>query len=68
MEGRIKWYSEKKGYGFIITEELGDLYIHRSGVEDHGYFGLQKDDPVTFEIKDNPRGKQAVRLRPIKAS
>ncbi len=68
MEGRIKWYSEKKGYGFIITEELGDLYIHRSGIDDHGYFGLQKDDLVTFEIKDTPRGKQAVRLRPVKAS
>jgi CspA family cold shock protein len=68
MEGRVKWYNEKKGYGFILTEELGDVYVHRSGIDDHGYFGLQKDDPVTFEIKETPRGKQAVNLRPVKAS
>ena len=67
MEGRIKWYNESKGYGFIITEEFGDVYVHRSGVDDHGYFGLQKDDPVTFEIKETPKGKQAINLKPVKA-
>ena len=36
-EGRIKWYNEKKGYGFIESEEEGDIFVHRSGIEDHLY-------------------------------
>ena len=64
-EGRIKWYSEKKGYGFIESEELGDIFLHSSGIDDHGFFTLTKDDRVTFEIKDTRRGKQAVKVKRI---
>jgi cold shock protein len=66
MEGRIKWYKEKKGYGFVVSEEYGDIFLHRSGIEEYGHFGLQKDDPVTFELKETSTGKQAVNLKPIK--
>ncbi|QTA88014.1 cold-shock protein [Desulfonema magnum] len=62
-EGRIKWYSEKKGYGFIETDEEGDIFVHSTGIEDHGFFTLQKLDPVTFEIKETSRGRQAVKVR-----
>ena len=64
-EGRIKWYNEKKGYGFIETDSEGDLFVHRSGIKDHGFFTLQKLDRVTFEIKETPRGKQAVNVKRI---
>jgi len=64
-EGRIKWYSEKKGYGFIETDSEGDLFVHSSGIRDHGFFTLQKLDRVTFEIKETPRGKQAVNVKRI---
>ena len=67
MEGQVKWYSEKKGYGFITTEELGDIFLHRSGIKEFGHFGMQKDDKVTFEVKETSNGKQAVNVRPIKA-
>lgn len=66
VEGRIKWYKEKKGYGFIVTEEHGDIFVHRSGVQEFGHFGLQEGDPVVFEIKETPKGKQAVNLKPFK--
>ena len=66
MEGYVKWYCEKKGYGFIATEEYGDVFIHNSGIKDFGYFGLQKDDPVTFELKESVKGKQAFNLKPLK--
>ncbi len=65
-EGRIKWYSEKKGYGFITTEDEEDLFLHKSGIRQFGHFGLQKDDRVSYEIKDTPKGKQAVEVRPVK--
>ena len=64
-EGRIKWYSEKKGYGFIETDSEGDLFVHSTGIKDHGFFTLQKLDRVTFEIKETSRGKQAVNVKRI---
>ncbi len=67
-EGRIKWYSEKKGFGFITSEEFGDVFLHRSGVKKFGYFGFQQDDPVTFQVKDGPKGKQAFDVKPVKST
>lgn len=67
MEGTVKSYSEKKGYGFIHTEEHGDIFIHKSGVKDFGYFGLQKGDPVSFDLKETNRGQQAVNLKALKS-
>ncbi|HSQ83800.1 MAG TPA: cold shock domain-containing protein [Desulfobacterales bacterium] len=66
MEGYIKFYSEKKGYGFIKTEEYGDVYVHKSGIKEFGHFGLQKGDPVSFEVKETSTGKQAINLQPLK--
>ena len=65
MKGRIKWYSEKKGYGFIESDEIGDIFVHSSGIDDHGFFTLEKNDRVSFEIKDTPRGKQAIKVTRI---
>ncbi len=66
VKGHVKWYSEKKGYGFVIAEEYGEVFIHKSGIKEFGHFGLQKDDPVTFEVKETANGQQAVNLRPLK--
>ena len=65
-EGRVKWYNEKKGYGFIVVEGEEDLFFHRSGIKEFGHFGLQQDDPVSYEVKNTARGKQAINIRPIK--
>jgi len=67
MEGYIKSYSEKKGYGFVETEEYGVIFVHKSGIKDFGHFGLQKGDPVSFELKETPKGKQAINLKPVKS-
>ena len=64
-EGQIKWYSEKKGYGFIETDNEDDIFVHSSGIKDHGFFVLQKLDRVSFEIKETTRGRQAVNVRKI---
>jgi len=63
VKGQIKWYNEKKGYGFIETDADEDIFVHSTGIEDHGFFTLQKDDPVTFEIKETSRGRQAFKVR-----
>jgi CspA family cold shock protein len=67
MEGYIKSYSEKKGYGFIDTEEYGVVFVHKSGIKQFGHFGLQKGDPVSFDLKETPKGRQAVNLQPLKS-
>jgi CspA family cold shock protein len=64
MEGLVKSYNEKKGYGFIETQEHGLIFIHKSGIKDFGPFGLQKGDSVSFEVKTTPKGVQAVNLKP----
>jgi CspA family cold shock protein len=64
-EGRIKWYNEKKGYGFIESDEEGDVFVHRTGIEDHGFFTLRTDDRVSFEIKETQRGRQAINVKRI---
>ena len=66
MKGYIKFYSEKKGYGFVKTEEYGDVYVHKSGIKEFGHFGLQKGDAVSFEVKETSTGKQAINLQPLK--
>ena len=67
MEGYVKSYSEKKGYGFIHTEEHGVVFVHKSGIKEFGHFGLQKGDPVSFELKETSKGKQAINLQPLKS-
>jgi CspA family cold shock protein len=65
-EGTVKWFNEKKGYGFIETDQDGDIFMHSNAIKDHGYFTLQKDDKVTFEIKETRYGRQAYNVRIMK--
>ncbi len=65
-EGTVKWFNEKKGFGFIETEDDGDIFMHSNSIKDHGYFTLQKDDRVTFEIVENRYGRQASNVRIVK--
>jgi CspA family cold shock protein len=62
-EGRVKWYDEKKGYGFIAAEDDTELFFHKSGIKDHGHFGLRKDSLVSFETQNSPRGPQAIKVK-----
>ena len=54
MECHIKWYDEKKRFGFVTTQENEDIFLHVSGIKEYGHFGLQRDDRVEFEIATNP--------------
>jgi CspA family cold shock protein len=65
-EGTVKWYSEKKGYGFIENEKDGEIFMHSSSIKDHGFFVLQKSDKVTYEMKETRHGPQADNVRIVK--
>jgi len=63
VEGRVKWFNEKKGYGFIETDTHGDVFVHYSSIEDSGFRSLNELERVTLEIEETPKGRQAVRVR-----
>lgn len=63
MEGRVKWFNEKKGYGFIETDTHGDVFVHHSSIEGDGFRTLHELERVTLDVEDSPKGLQAVRVK-----
>jgi CspA family cold shock protein len=63
MEGRVKWFNDKKGYGFIETDNEGDVFVHYSAIQGEGFRSLQEGDKVTFDIEQSPRGPQAANVK-----
>jgi cold shock protein len=61
MKGTVKWYDGTKGFGFILTEEEKDIFVHRSGLVD-SFKGLEPDQEVEFEVRDGEKGPVAVNV------
>lgn len=58
-KGKVKWFNEKKGYGFIIQEDGTDLFVHFSGINGSGFKTLREGDEVEYEVVEGPKGAQA---------
>ncbi len=63
MEGRVKWFNDKKGYGFLETDNEGDVFVHYSAIEGEGFRTLQEGEKVTFEIEQSPKGPHAINVK-----
>ena len=57
--GTVKWFSDKKGYGFIEQEEGDDIFVHYSSITTSGFKSLSEGDRVTFDIEESDRGPVA---------
>ena len=57
--GRVKWFSDQKGYGFLTTDEGEDVIVHYSAVEGEGFKTLTEGQEVEFDIVEGPKGNQA---------
>lgn len=57
--GRVKWFSDSKGYGFILTEDGRDVFVHYSAICQDGHKTLHPGQCVQFEMVDGPKGLQA---------
>ncbi len=58
-KGTVKWFNNKKGYGFITPEAGDDVFVHYSAIQTDGYRSLDEGQAVEFEVIDGPKGKQA---------
>lgn len=63
--GRVKWFSDQKGYGFITGENGIDVFVHFSAIEGKGYRSLNEGDEVEFDIIKTDKGLQATNVRRI---
>jgi CspA family cold shock protein len=65
MQGKVKWFNPEKGYGFIETEEGGDVFVHYSAIQTEGFKTLEEGQEVSFDIVEGDRGKQAENVIPL---
>jgi CspA family cold shock protein len=65
MKGRVKWFNEKKGYGFIEKDEGGDIFVHHSDIASEGFRTLQEGQTVQFDEQMGPKGPRATDVRPL---
>lgn len=63
--GKVKWFSETKGYGFIATDEGNDIFVHYSAIRGTGRRNLFEGQEVEFEMASGPKGPQAADVHPL---
>ena len=65
VKGKIKWFSNSKGYGFITQEQGQDVFVHFSAIQGEGFKSLQEGDEVEFDVVQGEKGPQASNVKKI---
>lgn len=66
MNGTVKWFNNEKGYGFIKSENLADIFVHYSVIQKDGYKTLSEGEPVNFTLIETNKGLQAKDVTSLK--
>ncbi len=64
ITGKVKWFDDAKGYGFITRDEGGDVFVHFSQIEGEGFRSLAEGQTVEFEVTEGPKGPLATDVKP----
>jgi len=62
-QGRVKWFNQSKGYGFIERDGQTDVFVHYSVIDQEGYKTLEEGQVVEFDVREGPKGAQATVVR-----
>ncbi|WP_144513189.1 cold-shock protein [Bacillus sp. FJAT-22090] len=62
QQGKVKWFNNEKGYGFIEYNDGEDVFVHFTGIQGDGFRALEEGQNVTFEIVEGNRGPQAANV------
>jgi len=62
LQGKVKWFNNSKGYGFIGQEGGADVFVHYSAIVGEGFRNLEQGQRVEFTIEDSPKGPQAAQV------
>lgn len=65
LEGTVKWFNNKKGWGFIQKEDGDDVFVHYSEIKGEGFKSLEEGDLVRFEIEEADKGPAAVNVEKV---
>ena len=63
--GKVKWFNESKGYGFIQRDDGNDVFVHYSNIIGKGFRTLKENDEVEFEVNEGPKGLQAMNVEKV---
>jgi cold shock protein len=64
-EGKVKWFNEKKGFGFIEQDNGQDLFVHHTSIAGEGFKTLAEGQKVRFEVEETPKGPKAKNVEKI---
>ena len=65
MTGRVKWFDNKKGCGFITNEDGKDIFVHYTGIISNSFKTLNEGEKVSFELENGAKGEQAINVKAI---
>ena len=65
--GKVKWFNDQKGFGFISSDSGKDVFVHHTVIEGQGFKTLQDGEVVDYEAEDGPKGMKALRVTRIAA-
>lgn len=65
MRGKVKWFNDKKGYGFITGEDGKDVFVHHSAIQSEGFRSLGEGQEVEFEVTKGAKGLQATQVKTV---